>query len=116
MNVSITNKQITRTFWIYLLYCNNDAFYTGYTVNIKKRYREHVTGKSKCKYTRSFKPLYLAQCWKIDNDKALAMRVERYIKKLSRSEKQSIIDAPHQLKAIFNVEVITIEDLRKFCQ
>jgi putative endonuclease len=78
-------------YWVYILYCNNHTYYTGYTDNLEKRYQSHLDGTGKCKYTRSFKPLYIAQAWKIAGDRALALRVERYIKSLSRTEKEQLI-------------------------
>lgn len=77
-----------------MLHCENDTYYTGYTSDLVKRYKAHVTGTAKCKYTRSFKPLAVVQSWKINGDKGLAMKVERQIKKLSRAEKEKIIACP----------------------
>jgi putative endonuclease len=84
-------------YWVYILYCNNQTYYTGYTTDLMKRYQSHVDGTGKCKYTRSFKPLGIAQSWKITGSKALAMQVERQIKRLSRVEKEKIIQTPSLL-------------------
>lgn len=81
-------------FWVYILLCENNTYYTGYTNNLLKRYQAHLTGASQCKYTRSFKPVCIAQCWRVTGSKALAMQLEREIKKLSRSEKEKIIANP----------------------
>lgn len=91
-------------YWVYILLCDNQSYYTGYTDDLQKRYRAHVTGTGKCKYTRSFKPLRIAQCWKVYGEKALAMQLERQIKKLSRSEKEKLILKP-ELLVRENVEV-----------
>ncbi len=80
-------------YWVYILYCENNTYYTGYTTDLVKRYAAHIDG-SASKYTRSFKPLKIAQSWEIPGEKALAMKVERYIKKLSRQEKAHIIAHP----------------------
>jgi putative endonuclease len=87
----------TSTYWVYILYCENDTYYTGYTNDIKKRYQAHINGTSKCKYTRSFKPLRVAQCWKINGSKSHAMKIEAHIKKLSKVEKEKIINDPRLL-------------------
>jgi putative endonuclease len=81
-------------FWVYILLCDNQSYYTGYTNDMLKRYRSHINGSGRCKYTRSFKPLMIAQCWKITGDKSLALKLERTIKKLSRAEKEKIIKRP----------------------
>lgn len=84
-------------YWVYILLCDNNSYYTGYTPDLEKRYQSHLDGSGKCKYTRSFKPLRIAQSWKIEGDKALAMKIERYIKKLSRAEKEKLIASPEKL-------------------
>lgn len=85
------------SFWVYILLCSNNSYYTGYTNDLAKRYQSHLDGTGKCKYTRSFKPIAIAQSWEIKGDKALAMKVERYIKTLSRTEKEKIIAEPSSL-------------------
>jgi putative endonuclease len=86
-----------KNYWVYILLCENNSYYTGYTHDLPKRYLSHVNGTGKCKYTRSFKPIKIAQSWQIQGDKALAMRLERYIKTLSRTEKESLIACPSEL-------------------
>ncbi|BCA94219.1 hypothetical protein TUM19329_05800 [Legionella antarctica] len=86
-----------KDYWVYILLCENQSYYTGYTDNLERRYRSHLNGTGGCKYTRSFKPLSIAQCWKINNDKLLAMQLEREIKKLSRKQKMAIIAHPENL-------------------
>ena len=93
-------------YWVYILHCENNTYYTGYTNDLAKRYKSHINGTGKCKYTRSFKPLGIAQCWKINGDKSLAMQIERYIKKLSRIEKEKIIARPAMLSIDVRVKVI----------
>lgn len=85
------------TFWVYILLCENNTYYTGYTNNLAKRYKSHLDGSGKCKYTRSFKPLKIAQSWQVIGDKALAMQLERQIKQLSRQNKEKIIANPLSL-------------------
>lgn len=87
----------TLGYWVYILLCNNNTYYTGYTNNLVKRYKSHVNGTGKCKYTRSFKPIAIAQCWKVHGDKAKAMELERFIKNLSRADKIKIINYPSEL-------------------
>lgn len=93
-------------FWVYILHCNNDTYYTGYTNDITKRYQSHLDGTGKCKYTRSFKPLRIAQCWKINGDKSFSMKIERMIKKLSRAEKEKYIANPESLSCDPRVQIV----------
>ena len=76
--------------WLYILHCANDSYYTGYTVDLLRRYREHQQGSAKCKYTRSFKPLSMVQCWPLE-DKSQALSLERKIKALPREHKLRLI-------------------------
>ena len=45
------------------------------------------------KYTRSFKPVEIAQTWRVFIDKSVAMKIEAYIKALSRREKEKLLGA-----------------------
>jgi len=88
-------------FWVYILLCANGNYYTGYTTDLQRRYQEHLAGTAKCKYTRSFKPVKLARCWEVTEGKSLALKIERYIKKLSREEKEKLIAKPALLTQQF---------------
>lgn len=83
---------------VYMLYCQNDAYYTGYTTDLARRYKAHLAGK--CKYTRSFKPLKIAHSWCVEGQKSDAMRLERYIKSLSRSRKEALLLAPEEIHSL----------------
>ena len=95
-----------KNYWVYILLCSNQSYYTGYTDNITKRYQSHRDGTGRCKYTRSFKPLRIAQCWLIKEDKLLALRLEREIKKRSRQKKIELILHPELLSSDPKVKVL----------
>ena len=84
-------------YFIYILICENNSLYTGYTTDLTRRFQEHLQGTRKCKFTRSFKPLAIAQSWQINGDKTTALRIERFIKKLPKSEKEQLIKWPAKL-------------------
>ena len=85
---------LEKYYWLYMLECEKKRIYTGYTVDLIKRYRAHQKGQAK--FTRSFKPICVLQCWPIKT-KSLAMQLEYYIKQLSRLQKEILIKNPHQL-------------------
>lgn len=89
-------------FFVYILRCSNGALYTGYTTDVKRRFKEHTANPRGAKFTRGFKALEIAAAWAVDGDRGDAMRVESYIKKLNRKEKDRIIADP----ACFYEEVI----------
>jgi len=72
-------------FYVYILKCRDNSFYTGYTADLSQRVRAHNTGRG-AKYTRARKPvelLYFEDYFSIQD----AMRREREIKRLSRAKK-----------------------------
>ena len=83
-----------KSYWVYMLLCENGNYYTGYTTDLQRRYQEHVAGTIKCKYTRSFKPLRIAQAWLIEGGKSEALKLEKYIKSLSKKKKEQLILKP----------------------
>ncbi len=80
-------------FWVYILLCDNNSLYVGYTTDLMKRYHSHVRGTA-AKYTRSFQPYSIAQAWPIYGKKSQAMKIELFIKKMNKTEKLNIIENP----------------------
>lgn len=102
-----------KDYWVYMLLCENNHYYTGYTSDLKTRYEDHVHGTGGCKYTRSFKPIKLAQCWRIKSSKSLAMQLEHVIKRCSRSQKEKLILQPENLSSDPRVQTLTAKQLAK---
>ena len=82
-----------KTYFVYILECVNGAYYTGYTTDMERRYREHCEGLAKCKYTRSFPPKRLAGCWEVES-LSVALKLERAIRKLKKELKKRFIAEP----------------------
>ena len=85
-------------FWIYILECENGNYYTGYTKDLARRYQQHLEGTSGAKYTRSFKPQRIAQCWKLFDSIGTALKIEQFIKRQPRKIKTQLVEQPHELK------------------
>lgn len=100
------------SFCVYILYCANHNYYTGYTNDLARRYKEHLAGSAKCKYTRSFKPLRIAQSWEVLGDKATAMKMEKFIKSLSRKKKEDLLLNPMALSEFFDCKPLTSSDIQ----
>lgn len=77
-------------FYTYILECADKTYYTGWTNDLAKRILVHNQGKGS-KYTRARLPVKLLQSWSFDT-KSGAMKFEREIKALSRSEKVKLLD------------------------
>ncbi|SRR5579883_567765 len=98
----MTNRS---NYFIYMLLCDNGNYYTGYTAELARRYREHLDGSIKCKYTRSFQPVCIAQCWQVKNCKSTALKIEKYIKGLKKRDKELLISSPEKLIQLFDCKV-----------
>lgn len=86
-----------KSYWVYILLCENNTYYTGYTDNLEKRYQAHADGSGGCKYTRSFRPIKIAQSWEIKEGRSRAMQLERMIKGLTRLDKEKLVTDPNLL-------------------
>ncbi len=75
--------------YTYILQCKDNSYYTGWTNDIKKRLHMHRIGQG-AKYTKGRGPLTLVHLEVFDNQSE-AMRREAYIKKLSRPEKEALM-------------------------
>ena len=75
--------------YIYILKCSDDSFYTGITTDLKERIKRHNSGDG-AKYTRTRRPVNLIYARKIDS-KSEAKRKEIEIKSLSRENKERLI-------------------------
>ncbi|MGE4273175.1 MAG: GIY-YIG nuclease family protein [Desulfitobacterium sp.] len=82
-------------YWVYILLCADKTLYTGTTPQLERRIKEHNEGKG-AKYTRGRRPVVLKQAWVVEN-RSQALRLEAFIKRLSRQEKEAMIASPEKL-------------------
>lgn len=75
--------------YTYILRCNDDTLYTGWTNNLEKRIKDHNDGKG-AKYTKTRRPVELVYYEKFET-KEEAMKREYAIKQLTRSKKLLLI-------------------------
>jgi len=81
-----------------MLRCEDNSIYTGITTDLNRRMDEHFNKSSKCaKYTLNHKAKKLEVAWQSDT-RVLASKLEYYIKKLSKPEKESLIQNNNTLK------------------
>jgi len=76
-------------YYVYLAECSDKTLYCGYTTDIIKRERCHNSGKG-AKYTKSRLPVKIVYSEKHPT-KSDALKREAAIKKLTRTEKLSLI-------------------------
>jgi putative endonuclease len=74
--------------YCYILQCADGSYYTGWTNDLPRRFREHSAGRG-CRYTRSRCPLTLAY-FECQKDAGAARKREAEIKKLPRAKKAEL--------------------------
>lgn len=79
----------TKEWKLYILKCGDGSLYTGITIDVQGRFRQHCAGTG-AKYTRGRGPLelvYVENC----EDHSQALRREIQIKAMSRAEKMKLL-------------------------
>jgi putative endonuclease len=76
---------------VYIVRCADDSYYTGIAADVERRLAEHRDSPRGAKYLKGRGPLTLVFSDAAGN-RAMASRLEYRIKKLSRSDKQALID------------------------
>lgn len=78
--------------YVYIIRCSDKSLYTGITNDINRRFNEHQSQSKQCaKYLRGKHPLQLVFQLEAAN-KSAALKQEAAIKKLSKLEKELIIN------------------------
>ena len=75
--------------YAYMLRCSDNTIYSGYTKDLNKRVETHNCGEG-AKYTRCRLPVRLVYFEEFDN-KSDAMKREWQFKRLTRSQKETLI-------------------------
>lgn len=80
-------------YYVYILKCSDNSYYTGITWNLEKRLEEHNT-ENKCLFTKSRRPVKLihSESYK---DKSAAAKREKKLKGWSRKKKEKLISSLH---------------------
>lgn len=76
-------------FYVYILKCSDNSYYTGHTDNIEKRISEHKIGKISG-YTSSRLPVEVVFVQKFAS-RYEALSAEHQIKRWSRNKKEALI-------------------------
>lgn len=73
-------------YYIYILECADNTFYTGITTDLERRVSEHNFSPLWAKYTKTRRPVKLIYSEKYEN-RSWASKREIEIKKLSKKQK-----------------------------
>ncbi len=80
-----------KIFYVYILKCSDDTFYTGITSNLTKRLESHQSGTYKGSYTSTRRPVELIFYCEF-TDPNMAIEKEKQIKKWSQVKKRALIN------------------------
>jgi len=89
---------ISSKWYVYIVKCSDDSLYTGITIDIKRRIREHNSDDLQgAKYTRARRPVCLVY-QELFTSRSKAMKREYEIKRLNRMEKEALISTVSDLR------------------
>ena len=89
--------KIEKMYYLYILECSDQTLYSGITVDLERRVKEHDSSELGAKYTRGRRPAKLVFSKEFQN-RSQASKEESRIKKLSREEKLELIKTYHDAK------------------
>lgn len=78
-------------YYVYIVKCSDNSYYTGMTNSIDRRIFEHNSGKNQDCYTYNKRPVELVW-FETFSDPTQAIMVEKKIKGWSRRKKESLIN------------------------
>ena len=87
-NSSILNSKMT--YWVYILKCSDNSYYTGVTNNLERRISEHELGEDIKAYTYKRRPVKLVY-YEEFNEILDAIDAEKQIKGWRREKKEALI-------------------------
>ncbi|MBU0631969.1 GIY-YIG nuclease family protein [bacterium] len=80
------------SYFVYILECSDNTFYTGIAKDVSKRLEEHNSSTKGAKYTKVRRPVKLLYK-EAAADRSSAAKREYAIKKLRRAEKIELINS-----------------------
>ena len=88
-----------KSYYVYIILCEDNSYYTGITNDLINRFNKHVKGKG-ANYTKLRKPLKFLSAWKV-NSINTALSVEHYIKSKDKKIKSMFIENNKVLKSFY---------------
>ena len=81
-----------KTWYLYTVRCADDTFYTGITTNPDRRLKEHNESNRGAKYTKTRRPVGDMALIEWFVNRSSAQKAESKFKKLTRAQKEKIIN------------------------
>jgi len=86
----IVNTIIMKYYYVYILQCSDDSYYTGVTNDVDRRVKEHNEGSNKKAYTYTRRPFALLYQEYFTNINE-AIDFEKQIKGWSRTKEEALM-------------------------
>jgi putative endonuclease len=83
-------------YYVYVILCEDNSFYTGYTKNLDSRMRLHMNGKA-ARYTKMHRPQKIVYVEEFSS-RAEAMKREKWVKRLSHNQKLALISSQTKVR------------------
>jgi len=82
-------------YYVYILKCSDNSYYTGVTNNLHRRVQEHQEGTNRSSYTYKRRPVQLVFYTEFSNVQK-AIEIEKIIKSWSRAKKEALINEEYE--------------------
>ncbi len=89
------------SYYVYILKCSDNSYYTGITNNLERRFNQHQSGTKKDTYTYKRRPLSL-EFYQEFNDVLQAIYFEKKIKGWTRAKKKALIEGDFDMLIILS--------------
>ena len=92
-------------YYVYMLRCVDDSIYTGITTDLKRRFKEHMERKNKCAKYTYYHFVTKIECAWITESRSQALKLEYYLKRLKKEDKESIINKSKNIEQLFKDKI-----------
>lgn len=82
-------QKLADKWYVYMLCCSDDSYYTGITKDLQRRLQQHNSGSDGAKYTRGRRPVKLVY-QEQQRDHSSALKRELQIKRLKAAAKRAL--------------------------
>ena len=92
-------------YYTYMLRCADNSIYTGITTDLERRLEEHNSKSQKCaRYTLNHSAIKFEAAWK-SKTRSAASKLEYNLKKLTKIQKEALIENRRDLLMIFGEKI-----------
>ncbi|PCJ33529.1 MAG: endonuclease [Moraxellaceae bacterium] len=90
MKEALEKEATDKTWFVYIILCSDNSYYTGITTDLDRRFEQHQSGKG-AKYFYGRQPVEFVYT-EVGHDRSSASQREAAIKSLSRRQKMQLLN------------------------